>query len=626
MKLRRRHLFLLAGLALGELFYVGAFEWVARSGQLAGWINRRPDRVRMEFAAAHSYFPFLVTLQKLDLAVQTARVQWHLTADETRGWIAPLPLLARRFRVETARAVGVEFAVRRRFDTAGEPLPPSEFLPAIGEFAGEQKPPRTGTLLRPVWSFEFPRLTAHEVRSLWLEQLRVTGEMEAKGGFSIRRRLQAEVEASRIEVQAGTLTLAGQPLAGEVRGSVAISSVPYEYRDHRGLAALPYLDAAAQLDGTAFAGTLLRNYLARMPWIEFEDAQIPFHADLKMRRGTLVAGSSFSTEKAPQAVQFFGFEARGTAMVRFDVRHDTAGERAELDLRYDDFELRRSAAGLAVVAGSGLSLFATTRDLRAGGLPDDGRVRLDLGQAHVVDLAGFSDLFPPSAGLVIAGGKGEVHGRLDVDRESAKGAVAARLTRVKLVSNGVTFTGGLALDLPIVSHDLSGRQFDLAGAQLVLTDFLPSPVAGAAGNSGSTAKPEAPGWWGRVTLERSRLHLVDPASAQGRFSIQMRDSIPLVRLYASRKDLPGWFERLLEEPDVQARGEYSYTRPELRITGLAARFEHWGFAADLELGKETRRGLLLIEWRKLAVGVRMEGEKRTFKLAGAREWFAKEKL
>ena len=52
----------------------------------------------------------------------------------------------------------------------------------------------------------------------------------------------------------------------------------------------------------------------------------------------------------------------------------------------------------AVVGGTGLSLLATTRDLRAGGLPDDATIRIDLGEARLLDLAGFSDLLPPRRG------------------------------------------------------------------------------------------------------------------------------------------------------------------------------------------------------------------------------------
>ncbi len=629
MKIRRSALYLLAGLLLGELFYVGAFEWAARSGQLEQWINRRPDKAQLTFRNAHSWFPFRVSLAGVDLSVQTPRLQWRLRCERASGWISPAPLLGRRLRVESATISGAEFGLRRRADSPQEAAARAALLPPIAAF------PLTGTPLlprpvRPAWNFEFPRLEALQVRTVWLEQLRLTGEMRAAGGFAIRRRIEAEVESSRLEVTAGILELAGAPLAQGLQGALTFSAIPYAYREHRGLEALPYLDSSATLAGEIFAAPLLRSYLARAPWLEFEDSATAFDAALEMRRGVLVGGSHLHTEKASRTLRFFGFEASGTALLNFDVRRDATGGHADLAVGFDDFELRRSAAGPPVVGGSGLTLLATTRDLRASGLPDDATIRIDLGEARLLDLAGFSDLLPPSAGLALAGGQGEVHGQLEAElgageAGSASGSLSARITQAALISNGARFSGAVALDVPITSRDLAGRRFDLAGTRVELTGFAGPGEANATGPRDSGA-PGGPGWRGTIETQVARLHLVEPATAEGQFTLQLSDSAPLVALYATRKDLPRWVERLLEEPDVRATGRFAYRKPELRIEALQARFEHWGFEADLELGKDRRRGLLLLEWRQLALGVRMEGDKRDFKLTGAREWFAKEKL
>jgi len=624
VRIRRSALYLLAGLLLGELFYVGAFEWVVRSGRLERWVNRRPDKVHFTFREAHSWFPFRVELAGLDLTVQTPRLQWRLRCDDVSGWIAPAPLLARRLRVESATATGVEFGLRRRAGSPQEAAAREALLPPIAAF------PLTGTParplpVRPAWNFEFPRVSAGQVRSIWIEQLRLHGDLQATGGFAIRRRTEAEVESSQLEITAGVLELAGAPLAQGLQGALTFSTAPYAYREHRGLDALPHLDSSATLSGEIFAAPLLRSYLARAPWLEFEDSATAFDAALEMRRGALVPGSRLHTEKASRTLRFFGFEATGEALLRFDVQRDATGGHADLAVGFDDFELRRSAAGQAVVGGTGLALLASTRDLRASGLPDDATIRIDLGEARLLGLEGFSDLLPASAGLKLAGGEGAVRGRFEAalgagESGTASGSVSARITQAALISNGVRFTGDLAIDLPAESQDLAGRRFDLTGTRIELTDFT-APAA--------PPNPETPGsaaWRGTIELQDTHLHLVEPASAGGKFTLQLSDSAPLVQLYASRKELPNWVERLLEEPDVRASGTFAYRRPELRLEKLRARFEHWGFEADLELGKNHKRGLLLLEWRKLALGVRMEGEKRDLKLTGAREWFATEKL
>ncbi len=210
MKIRRSALYLLAGLLLGELFYVGAFEWVARSGRLEHWVNRRPDKVHFAFREAHSWFPFRVALEGLDLAVQTPHLQWRLQCDEVTGWIAPAPLLARRLRVESAIATGVEFGLRRRADSPQEAAGRAALLPPIPAFplAGTPPPPRP---LRPAWNFEFPRVRATGVRRLWIEQARLTGAMRAEGGFAIRRRTEAEVERSQLEIIGHVVPTASTP-------------------------------------------------------------------------------------------------------------------------------------------------------------------------------------------------------------------------------------------------------------------------------------------------------------------------------------------------------------------------------------------------------------------------------
>ena len=629
MKIRRSALYLLAGLLLGELFYVGAFEWVARSGRLEHWVNRRPDKVHFAFREAHSWFPFRVALEGLDLAVQTPHLQWRLQCDEVTGWIAPAPLLARRLRVESAIATGVEFGLRRRADSPQEAAGRAALLPPIPAFplAGTPPPPRP---LRPAWNFEFPRVRATGVRRLWIEQARLTGAMRAEGGFAIRRRTEAEVERGRLEIIGGGLELAGKPLATRLSGALDFSTAAYRHREHRGLDALPFVDSALTLSGEVFPGPLLASYLARAPWLEFADLQTTFDAALEMRQGKLVEGSYLHTEKTERTVRIFGFEASGQALLNFDVHRDATGGHAELAVGFDDFELRRGTAGAAVVGGSGLSLLASTRDLRAGGLPDDATIRIGLGEGRLLDLAGFSDLLPRSAGLELAGGRGEVRGEFEAalgqgEAGSARGSVSARITDAALISNGVRFTGALVFDVPVTSQDLRGRRFDLAGTRIELDGFT-GPGEPRVAETKGRAAPGGPGWRGTIETQVAAFHLVEPATAEGRFTLQLSDSAPLVALYATRKDLPRWVERLLEEPDVRATGAFTYSKPELRIEKLRARFEHWGFEADLELGKDRKRGLLLLEWRKLALGVRIEGEKRDFKLTGAREWFAREKL
>ena len=67
--------------------------------------------------------------------------------------------------------------------------------------------------------------------------------MSAAGGFAIRRRTEAEVGRSRLEIASGGLELAGAPLAKGLSGALEFSTAAYRHREHRGLDALPFVDS-----------------------------------------------------------------------------------------------------------------------------------------------------------------------------------------------------------------------------------------------------------------------------------------------------------------------------------------------------------------------------------------------
>ncbi|MEZ5312628.1 MAG: hypothetical protein R2862_02725 [Thermoanaerobaculia bacterium] len=78
--------------------------------------------------------------------------------------------------------------------------------------------------------------------------------------------------------------------------------------------------------------------------------------------------------------------------------------------------------------------------------------------------------------------------------------------------------------------------------------------------------------------------------------------------------------------DIRATGTFSWQPEETALEEIATRFRQATIQAKLRFRKEVRRGLLMIEWKKLAVGLRLENEKKRWKLLGVRNWYAKSRL
>ena len=121
---------------------------------------------------------------------------------------------------------------------------------------------------------------------------------------------------------------------------------------------------------------------------------------------------------------------------------------------------------------------------------------------------------------------------------------------------------------PETSADLDRHTFDLAGTRLDLADFR-SPQAEAAGPlPAATAPASARGWWAHFELAEGHLKTSPTPTVQGRFTVHLRDSVPLVGLFETRKNLPHWVERLLTVQDIRAGGTIAWSRSETSLDNL----------------------------------------------------------
>lgn len=615
---------LAVGLLAAEVAYVAAFALAAESGLLARWLDRRPEKIGFSFASARSWVPFHVAATGLEVRGQTPRLRWRLTVDEASGWLSPLPLLGRRVRLVGVEAHGVTAQILRAGppEAAGaeaEPGPPqadperARWLPPIPPLAPPPSPPRP---VRPKWSIEVPRAEVEGVREVWIDELRLTGEITAVGGFAQRAGREAEVFPSRATVREALLAVGDAPAADALAGTAELEVAPWPFQEERGWAMLPRVTGRAELDGRLSVAGLLAHFgLAR--WVEVEPVPTPATIRLAVRSGAIAPGSRIELAPSPLRMRLLDFEATGRASARLETAEDEAGPRGDLRVEFEAFELFPRGAQAPDLTGTGLALTATTRDLLLQPRPRSGSARVDLGTARLADLARLDRLLPASLPLTLVGGSGSVAGGLDVDLGSlaARGLVATRIEDAAVRYRDLDLAGDVAIDLALASPDLLTRTFDLAGTRLELRDFA-SPQAAAAGAA------FASGWWARIELPAGEVRLPPEPSARTRFTVRLRDSVPLVGLFATRRDLPDWVENVLSVEDVEVAGHFAWSPRGVRLDDLESRLREASLSAHLRFGRARRSGALLVEWKKLAAAVAFRQEEREIQLLGARAWYA----
>lgn len=608
---------LVMALVAVELLYVGAFEVAVRSGSLERWINRRPEKVAIAFASAHSWFPFWASVVGLDVRGQTPKIRWHLTADTGRGWLAPWPLVERRLRFASVHAAGIAFQMR--FERPGETLDPATeaLLPAIAPLA---PPPATPRPVRPKWSFELPRVGAERVREVWADRLHLTGELAASGGGALHHGVEAELLPSGVDLVDGELRIGRYAIATGLRGHVDLDVARWPFKQNRGLEVLPYASAQAAIEGAATFGPFVQGEL--LPeWLRFDHAPGPFSARFEVRSGILQPGSVADLERTACRLGIYDFGVTGKASAHLEVSQDDHGPRGEVTVRFADFEVRQAADPRAEIVGTGLTVVGQTRDLAVHGPPFTATAHVDLGEARLANLAVYDRLVPQSLPLDIVSGSGKVQGGFDavLPARSARGSFTAHIDEAAVRYGGLDLHGTVAVGIALSTADLATRTFDLSGTRLELTNFR-IPQAEAVG-----PKSEA-GWWTRLELPEGRLALPPVSAASGRFRVEMRDSVPLVGLFATRRDLPRWVERVLSVRDVGAEGRLGWSPDGFALEDFSTRFRKSTIRAKARFGKERKAGVMMIEWWKLALGARFDGESRQLKLVKTRDWYARQNL
>ncbi len=627
----------LLALALVEIAYVLAFEWAARSGNLAQWVNRRPEKIAISFVQAHSYFPFWVRATGLELHGQTPRQRWRLLADQAGGWISPLGLLRRTVRFTCADAAGGEFWLRREQPLPAGPeeaavatlaaarearMPPLAALPALAV----PRPPTT----KPKWSFELPHIAASGFREVWLGQLRLDGEIGARGSFAMYSGHELGVGPSRIEFADTRASIGDAEVGRELVGAIDFAIARYPFKEKRGREAFPFVSGQADLRGKVAERELLALFLQRAPWLSFGETPGQLTGHLEVENGRIAPGTHAEFLHPDLETSAFGFRATGDARIDFALQPDAGSgvPLAELVVRYNDFTVHSGVETRPQIVGSGLTLVATTPALELGAVLDSTRVRIDLGTARIPDLAAFNSWIPRSSGLALAGGDGTLTGNLDADlaANDAHGEFRAAIDAAKVRYRDLDLAGSVQLAVLIPSADLDRHAFDLAGTRLELADFR-SPQAEAAGPAAVAGRPaRADGWWAHLELTEGRLTVPPAPTMQGRFTVALRDSVPLVGLFETRKELPHWVERLLTVQDIRADGRLAWSPAETALDDLSTQFRKATIRARLRLGREAKRGVMMVEWHRLALGLRVDNAEKQWKLVGVRKWFGQADL
>ena len=615
----------LAGAAASVPVWRALFDRALRSGQLAAWVDRRPEKLRIRWREIRSPWPGWVEVRGLHLVGRTPRLRWELTADEASGALRPLGLLRRRLVWSGVRARGVELRAVRHAELAGGEPPRrpvvAEETPAVEDLAAgtpsavtpaTPSAPPVAAPARPPWSFEFQNLDVAEVREVWVDDRRFRGRASARGGFALRHRTLAEVFDSRLAAEDVSLRLGGNEVARGVSGEGEFEIDPWPYRGARLRAVLGRFDGWLALQGEVEPDEIVAWLFAGWPGLELESEPSHVDARISLAHGRYRPGTRIVVDNPAQTIRFLGFTARGDARLTANVEGRWGKRRLVSELALGRWRLG-SPEQPETLIGEGLKLVARAEEPRIDAPAQASELALDLGRATLPDLRFVNELLPAAARVAVERGSATVGGTLRFlpGERQGEGAIRVRGSDLRLTAAGQALEGDLEADLRLSEPELAHAAFSVAGSTLALRNVATATSAGESVRN----------WWGELRLAKGRVELARPARLSALFDARLADTRPMIAFYEVRRDLPEWVERLLTVENVAAAGGFEWTKGRLRLDDTSVPLAHGELRAQLDLEREARQGRLLLVWRGLAVGVELAGGERNLRLRDARDWY-----
>lgn len=301
-----------------ELAWVVGMNLFINSPLLATLINRKPEKMRIQWESARTWWPGDLRVKGFVIRANQLDVQWVVELDEARAQIGLLALLEKRVLAENLRARGGSFRIRNHpqteFQLAKEPviapipwteyamLPPG-FDPAVVAKT-ERRPPK-----KALWAADLRGVKVSAFREIWINEYRYQGDASAEGDFFIRAKEYLDLSRAEIALHEGKVTLGEQEVLEVRTGTVAFAIPDVSLVEYRGREVMAFMDGKVTLESGVENIRFVDFYLGRFPGLELRSGPGVLWVDVEMVDG--VAAGSVDLAGRNVAAEYEGTRFRG---------------------------------------------------------------------------------------------------------------------------------------------------------------------------------------------------------------------------------------------------------------------------------------------------------------------------
>ncbi|HBL29577.1 MAG TPA: hypothetical protein DD490_22310 [Acidobacteria bacterium] len=535
------------------------------------------------------------------------RVAWTLGLDRAQGKIDLQSLARHEAALTQVRAVGARLEVRKSR--------PGEWL--------------AGAAGTEAWRLRLVDAHVTGLREAILGTSRLVGngriEADLDATFGAERscrldRLLLGFDRARIESK-------GRPVARDITLLSDLRVAPFTPGELRGAGLFRLFSGTVAVEGEISSLGFLRPYLGKSPLLNLGGSG-RLSADIRLEAGHLLPPTRLTIDPANLSVEYLLSRATGSATVQGMVIPGPGQPHFVLGVDFGRFAIaaRDRPNAPAHVTGEKLHLSVTSADLDLAEPGKNVLARIVLPEAVVEDLAFYNSYLPPGTGVSIRQGQGKLSFdlTLEVATQTAYGEIDLSSDAVRVEVEDLDLSGSLHLHTRLKSSDLRKRRFILDGTRLALDRVEIRHVGPDAGPARSRRHHTA--WFANVELEKGSMVWAEPLSLQSTIRLDMKEAGFLLEVLGRHKPYLVWFASRLRNTPVAARGELRLADGAIEVEPLQVLGGRFDILSRLRLTKERKHGQLYVRWKKLAVGVDLEGRERRYRLIKPLEWFRRQRL
>jgi hypothetical protein len=620
----------LVGIAIAcialELVYVVAAFLMLRGDTLSRLINKKPEKFRIEFTGARSYFPGVVAVDQLTLRGQSRKGQWYLAADQVRGRLSLWRLALKTVHVRSASTSGLLFRLRPRLDpppvkdeTGAEVVKEvrgSQHFPEIPGFTNPPNPrpedlyPVKKKPARP-WVIDLGGVEVEGPVEVAVNRMRIEGEGVVSGAMVYRTGESIEVRRGNLRWASARLLIDSESAIEDLALDVTSRWKPFPAKGAKLAQILGGITGSVAIAGTTHTKASVPVEL--VPGLPIS-ATGRFDTTLRLVDGALQPGSSYSSRSESLRIGLLGLTAAGSATIVGATRAAEGRPLTELKVDLDSFSLFDPDDATVGVQGSGLAVHATWDGLSLADFKPATSVEIVLPPTEISDVGVIGTLLPPPWGLDLASGTGTVSARLAVDADrQASGRLDLESRQLRVKTRGTPIRADLGIHAALARGDLKQRRFEVPEATVTIENVV--------NETPRKKKKDRGPWWCSLNLEQATVALGSPLAAQGSITVKMRDTRPIMALIEEFSDPPGWFALVPEVENIDgsllfAMDGAATTVRDMRITGESLEILGW-----LRLAHKLATGRIFAKYGILAAGIGLDTGDSSVHIVRPRRWF-----